>query len=50
MFFGNQTIYALDYDPRLYSLAIGDLNNDNQSDIIIARSGTDQIDILSKVC
>ncbi|CAF3577317.1 unnamed protein product [Rotaria sp. Silwood1] len=43
--FANQTIYSTGSTPQPYSLAIGDLNNDNRSDIVVANSGTDDLAI-----
>ncbi|CAF3154083.1 unnamed protein product [Rotaria sp. Silwood2] len=43
--FTNEAIYSTDSTPQPYSIAIGDLNNDNRSDIVIADSGTDNLHI-----
>ncbi len=44
--FANQTIYSTGSASQPYSVAIGDFNNDNRSDIVVANSGTDNLDIL----
>ncbi|CAF4470791.1 unnamed protein product [Rotaria sp. Silwood2] len=36
--FGHETIYATGFTAASYSLAIGDFNHDNQSDIVVANS------------
>ena len=41
-----QSVYSLDFAPLPYSLATGDFNNDSQSDIVVANSGTDDISVL----
>jgi hypothetical protein len=43
--FANQATYSTGSAPQPYSIAIGDLNNDNRSDIIVANSGTDNLEI-----
>jgi hypothetical protein len=43
--FSNQITYSVGSAPQPYSIAIGDLNNDNQSDIVVANSGTDNLKI-----
>jgi hypothetical protein len=44
--FQDQVTYFTGYDSFPYSLAVGDFNNDNQSDIAIANSGTNNVGIL----
>jgi hypothetical protein len=44
--FANQTIYSTGSSPQPFSVTVGDLNNDNRSDIIVANSGTDNLGIL----
>jgi hypothetical protein len=43
--FLSQTTYATNYDSKLASVVIADLNNDNQLDIIVAKLGDDDIEI-----
>jgi hypothetical protein len=43
--FSNQTTYSTDYDSRPSSIAVGDFNNDNRSDIIVTNSGTGTISL-----
>ena len=43
--FVGQTTYSTGSSPQSYSVAIGDFNNDNRSDIAVANSGTDNLDI-----
>jgi hypothetical protein len=43
--FTNQTTYSTGSAPQPYSIAIGDFNHDNRSDIVIANSGTDNLNI-----
>ncbi|CAF4008605.1 unnamed protein product, partial [Rotaria sordida] len=38
-------MYQMDYAPQPYSVAIGDFNKDNQSDIVLANSGSDTINV-----
>ena len=44
--FSNQTIYLTGSTSQPFSVVVADLNNDNRSDIIVANSGTDDLDIL----
>jgi hypothetical protein len=44
--FVNQIQYSTGSAPQPFSVAIGDFNNDNRSDIVVANSGTDNLDIL----
>ena len=44
--FVNQSIYSTGLVPQPTSVAIGDFNNDNRSDIVVANSGTDSLGIL----
>ncbi|CAF1523841.1 unnamed protein product [Adineta ricciae] len=37
--FTNQIVYSMDFSSKPYSIAIGDLNNDNYSDIVVANYG-----------
>jgi hypothetical protein len=43
--FSNQTTYSTDYDSRPSSVAVGDFNNDNRSDIIVANYWTGTISL-----
>ncbi|CAF2552884.1 unnamed protein product [Rotaria sp. Silwood2] len=43
--FKNQAFYSTGSAPMPYSIAITDFNNDNQSNIVIANSGTDNLRI-----
>ncbi|CAF1509288.1 unnamed protein product, partial [Adineta ricciae] len=43
--FQNVKIYSTGYDSFPYSLAVGDLNNDNHLDIVVANYGTNNIGI-----
>jgi hypothetical protein len=44
--FVNQTKYSTGSAPQPYSVAVGDFNNDNRSDIVVANSGNDSLGIL----
>ena len=44
--FASETNYVTGSGPHPYSVAIGDLNQDNQSDIVVANSGNDDIQLL----
>ncbi|CAF3798250.1 unnamed protein product, partial [Rotaria sordida] len=44
--FSNLVMYLTGYDSRPFSVVAGDLNNDNQLDLVIANSGTNNVDIL----
>ncbi|CAF1431265.1 unnamed protein product [Rotaria sordida] len=48
--FGNEESYQLGYDYRPYSIAVTDLNQDGFMDIVIACYGTDNVEILLKMC
>ncbi|CAF2802312.1 unnamed protein product, partial [Rotaria sp. Silwood2] len=43
--FEKQIMYRIDYAPKPYSVAVGDFNKDNQSDIVLANSGSDTINV-----
>ncbi|CAF2715852.1 unnamed protein product [Rotaria sp. Silwood2] len=43
--FVNQTAYLTGSAPHPYSLAVGDFNNDNRSDIVVANSDTNDLTI-----
>ncbi len=43
--FANQTTFSTAYDSDPYSLAVGDLNNDNKLDIIVANYGTNNVGV-----
>ncbi|CAF4240896.1 unnamed protein product, partial [Rotaria sordida] len=43
--FEKRITYQIDYAPQPYSVAIGDFNKDNQSDIVLANSGSDTINV-----
>jgi hypothetical protein len=43
--FANQTRYSTGSAPQPSSVAAGDFNNDNRSDIVVANSGTDSLGI-----
>lgn len=44
--FTNQTAYSTGYISQPCSIAIGDINNDKQLDIIVVNSGTDNVGVL----
>ncbi|CAF1230221.1 unnamed protein product [Rotaria sordida] len=48
--FGDEELYPLGYNYRPYSVAVTDLNHDGFMDIIIACYGTDDVEILLKIC
>ena len=48
--FGNEELYPLGYGYRPYSIAVQDLNEDDWMDIVIAFYGTDNVEILLKMC
>jgi hypothetical protein len=48
--FGNEESYPLGYGYQPYSVAAKDLNQDGWIDIVIACYGTDNVEILMKVC
>ncbi|CAF0880594.1 unnamed protein product [Rotaria sordida] len=43
--FQSQTIYSTGFSSRPYSIAIGDLNNDTQMDIVVTNSGNENLGI-----
>ena len=43
--FANQTTFSTGYDSDPYSLVVGDLNNDNKLDIIVANYGTNNVGV-----
>jgi hypothetical protein len=43
--FANQTTFSTDYDSNSYSLAVGDINNDNKLDIVVANYGTNNVGV-----
>ncbi len=43
--FANQTTYSTDYNSRPSSVAVGDFNNDNRSDIIVANYWTGTVSL-----
>jgi hypothetical protein len=40
----------LDFDSHPFALVVGDVNNDNVTDVIATNDGYGNIDILSKEC
>jgi streptogramin lyase len=44
--FANQTTYLTGSAPQPFSVAVGDFNRDNRSDIVVANSGTDNVGVL----
>ena len=44
--FVSEILYSTGSTPRLFSIAVGDFNNDNRSDVVVANSGTDNIGLL----
>jgi hypothetical protein len=48
--FGNEESYPLGYDYRPYAVTVTDLNQDGWMDIVIACYGTDNIEVLMKMC
>jgi hypothetical protein len=44
--FANQITFSTGYDSNPYALAVGDLNNDNKLDIVVANYGTNNVGIL----
>jgi hypothetical protein len=44
--FANQVVYSTGSASQPFSVAVGDFNNDNRSDIVVANSGTDNLGIL----
>jgi hypothetical protein len=43
--FSNQITYSTGSAPQAYSIAMADFNHDNRSDIVVANSGTDDLNI-----
>jgi hypothetical protein len=43
--FANPTTFSTGYDSDSYSLAVGDLNNDNKRDIVVANYGTNNVGV-----
>jgi hypothetical protein len=48
--FQNAINYTLGYSSRPYSVAVGDFNQDNRTDIVVACSGTNNEQILLNMC
>jgi hypothetical protein len=48
--FTNQSIFNTGYDSHPFALVVGDVNNDNVTDVIATNDGYGNIDILSKEC
>ncbi|CAF4121645.1 unnamed protein product [Rotaria sp. Silwood2] len=48
--FGNEESYPLGYNYRPYTIAINDFNQDGWMDIIVGCYGTDDVEILMKMC
>ncbi|CAF3699203.1 unnamed protein product [Rotaria sp. Silwood1] len=48
--FTNLTFYSLGYNASPRSVAIGDINNDNLLDIVVANDGTNYVEILLQTC
>jgi hypothetical protein len=48
--FSKPKAYSVGYDARPQSIAIGDLNNDDKLDIVVANYGTDYVEILLQTC
>ncbi|CAM4751681.1 unnamed protein product [Rotaria magnacalcarata] len=44
--FREQVTYSVGFDSHPYSVAVGDCNNDNRLDIVVANHGTNSIEIL----
>jgi hypothetical protein len=43
-------VYSVGYNARPQSVAIGDINNDDKLDIVVANYGTDYVEILLQTC
>ncbi len=43
--FANQITFSTGYDSDPYALAVGDLNNDNKLDIVVANYGTNNVGV-----
>jgi hypothetical protein len=48
--FANQSIYYTGFDSHPFAIVVGDINNDNLTDIIATNNGYGNIDILLKEC
>jgi hypothetical protein len=48
--FTNQSIFNTDFDSHPFELVVGDVNNDNLTDIVVTNNGYGNIDILFKEC
>jgi hypothetical protein len=48
--FSNQSIFDTGFDSRPYAVTVGDVNNDNLTDIVVTNNGYGTIDILFKEC
>ena len=48
--FASQLIFYTGFGSRPFALAIGDVNNDNLTDIVATNNGYGNIDILMKTC
>jgi hypothetical protein len=48
--FANQSIYYTGFDSHPFAIVVGDVNNDNLTDIIATNNGYGNIDILFKDC
>ncbi len=46
----DQSEYYIGFDSHPYGVAVGDVNNDNQSDIVVTNDGYGNIDIILKEC
>jgi hypothetical protein len=48
--FFKPTLYSIGYNARPQSVAIGDINNDDMLDIVVANYGTNYVEILLQTC
>ncbi len=48
--FTNPSIYYTGFDSHPFAVVVGDVNNDNQTDIIASNNGYGNIDIVLKEC
>ena len=46
----NQSIYYTGFDSHPYGIAVGDMNNDNQCDIVVTNNGYGNVNIILKEC